>query len=309
MQLIKISFFKFFLVGSLLKLLSLTSVNCYLESQVRFTDWRPKEQITFYPVKYSSEDVERRRLRKPLEETDDLPSKSNENSIGLNKDQINSNDMFKLNKKLHNIVHDGLYNDRSDDENLNDNMLKTLRVNPLVANKNLTIEEQNLIWFLVTKIIPTTHKLNQFLCHSNHSTGQLCTAFNHLHLLVGKTKRNQQNDDIFKKVKLIENLSNEFSDKSSKRNLNRKSDRRFYQKSNVDNFNNHLKFKNQFSKSDPYLEQILNSNSIYKHHQRLRRAIDTLSSQISDQTFNHKLAKRSLDNNDLGYSNVQQYGM
>lgn len=288
MQLIRIFILKCFLFS----LLSI--VNCYLESDIRL-DWKPNEQIKFYPKKngknqiLNNENLNRNEFdRKELKFQKLNPFLS---SNLIDHDDLLNNEFLKLDKKLN--------------EFYNNDLKINLKDNKLLNDQSDEINNQNLIWFLIAKIIPTTNKLNHFLCNANQSTQQLCTSFNHLHLLVGKNKRNQHKDDIFNKIKLIENLSNEFNDefnKFSKRNLNRKSDKRFTnQNLDQNNFN-----KQSTYLLNPYLKELLNSKSIYKHHQRLKRTIENLTSQLNQTSNHHNLSKRSLDN-EINYSNVQ-YG-
>lgn len=332
-----------FCICEFLLIISLFEVNCYSNSEFRLDNWTPIEQIKFHPRKSSNEklmfrnnDDDRTQSRKAKylfnsPEFDKETSKDNQNEVqnsefGTINDKISelensdsNRKYFKLNKKEEDVL-----------DILSNNPLDKL---PNRTSSNIDDENnQHLIWFLMTKIIPTTTKLNQLLCNSDrNSTEQLCTSFNHLHLLVGKSKRSS-NDETFRRARLIEDLSNEVDDRSKSidkklydynhkfsNKLNKEFDHsiskhNLHPNSQHLNFDHFLKLKKSHLKSNKfnypyYLDGLINSKSIYKHHQRLKRTIIELVDQLkSGSTINqHKLAKRSLDN-EIKYPDIQQFG-
>lgn len=258
---------------------------------------------------------------------------------------------------------------KEQDSNL-DALVGNLLNDLLQQNKSLPVDErslqqnQHLIWFLMAKIIPTTTKLNQFLCGANGSSSdQLCTSFNHLHLLVGKSKRSSSNDETFQRARLIEDLSNQFDDLNRRPygqrlheqrrgqvhgNLDKKFDiklnHKFSNKFNHRNFavaqhafNHYDLNKRDFESLPPafdvvapeagadfeadyetkrslgnryHLNRLMNSKSIYKHHQRLKRTVDTVLDQLASTNATleqHRIGRRSVDN-DIKYPDIQQFG-
>ena len=368
-----------FCICEFLLIILLSDVNGYSDVRLE-TDWTPTEQIKFYPRKsgksaFRDSDDERARQRfhvfdsnqlgepdrtglvsayDQAEQNDAAPNieSGSENGFKRNGDKpIESGqpDEKQLNKKEQDHVLDALMG----------NLLNDLsQQNKSVQDERSLVHNQHLIWFLIAKIIPTTSKLNQFLCSANGSSSdQLCTSFNHLHLLVGKSKRSSSNDETFRKARLIEDLSNQFDDLNRHSFGRRPSDPALGQMH--DNFDkkfdiklNH-KFSNQFDHRnfaqrafnhyDPnkrdfeslppsfdqspvradfeanletkksanryHLNRLMNSKSIYKHHQRLKRTVDTVLDQLAGKnaTPEHRISRRSVDN-EIKYPDIQQFG-
>ena len=339
---------QFYQFCKLFLIILLSEVNCYLDSELRLDNWTPSEQIKFNPRKNEElnekyrRDEERNVNRYDTYHLLNVPEKDN---YRLN-DRMNEANMQDgiENRQANEIVNHPEYHKLNKKEQ--DNVLNLLTSLDNLKNKTQKMDDkhldaQYLIWFLIfhSKIIPTTTKLNQFLCNANNST-ELCTSFNQLHVLVGKSKRNS-NDETFRKARLIENLSDKFDELTQTNKFNNKYKR--FNQNNLDkkfdikldshtfnhqfnhrhnhnnNFGNHFKSShqiNEFKKSAyPFhLDRLINSKSIYKHHQRLKRNINNLVDQFGnqnrtfDQAFDqHQLIKRNLDN-EIKYPDIQQFG-
>lgn len=390
MQSIKFYICEFFLI------ILLSDVNGY--SEVRLDDWTPTEQIKFYPRKsakstYTDADEERSRQaarfdafapyfnqltepdqtgrageysRDPREQSDAAASPDGQLENGFkrtgNQEIENGRPAarkhFKLNKKEQAVnTLDALW------ANLLGDLLQQNKSQPAGTSGALE-NNQHLIWFLMAKIIPTTTKLNEFLCNANGSSSaeQLCTSFNHLHLLVGKSKRSSSNDETFRRARLIEDLSNQFDGLNrqsafGKRlpatygqvhgNLDKKFDikldHKFSNKFDHRKFAaaqrsfNHYDLNKRDSESLPpsfdeaspgrvdfkanfehqkslgnryHLNRLMSSKSLYKHHQRLKRSVDTVLDQLASRNSTvqpHQISRRSTEN-EIKYPDIQQFG-
>lgn len=361
-------------------LILLSNVNCYLESDdVRLDSWTPAEQIKFYPRKSTNE---KQMMRN--EEENELRNSYSSNVSPIRADKKEYDNELENDANQESKVSSRVENRRSNrlyrlDKKEQDSAFSQSNRSSLSLDDNLE-SNQHLIWFLMAKIIPTTSKLDQLLCNANSSTEQLCTSFNHLHVLVGKNKRNS-NDETFRRARLIEDLSNRFdqlarhtfSDSNSRPNshLDTYSDEMFNNYKRYNDPTNHIKdykirrtnhgrnhdlnqnLKSNFHKKfdinhklnvnsnqnfeqiynhkrnskknrdfnvnqiysykkassyNPFLDELINSKSIYKHHQRLKRSINRVVEQVANTTLNqHKLTKRSLDN-EIKYPDIQQFG-
>lgn len=366
MQSIKFYICEFFLI------ILLSDVNGY--SDVRLDDWTPSEQIKFYPRKsakstFTDADDERPAARfdafapnfnqladQTGEYSRDLREQNDASSDGQldfkrtgNQGPMSAKKHFKMDKK-------------EQAANALDTLWTNMLGDLLQANKSQPASgglehNQHLIWFLMAKIIPTTTKLNEFLCHANGSSSaeQLCTSFNHLHLLVGKSKRSSSNDETFRRARLIEDLSNRFDDQNRQPEFGRRPpttygniDKKFDIKFDHSNKFDHRKFstvqrsfnhydlnKRDYESLPPsfgevsgnagfetnfepkkqlgnryHLNRLMNSKSLYKHHQRLKRSVDTVLDQLASRNATvqpHRIDRRSTEN-EIKYPDIQQFG-